>query len=351
MFNTLFLLILALFCAAALSWGFRRLPEQQWQIWATLPRYDRANNLWQGTNLTWYGILTASANLLALLVVFCLLASIGVSRSLILLLTGALLLGALPAARWVAWLVEGKRHTFTVGGSVFVGFLLLPWIVVACNRYALAPSAPPLPVLAVMAAISIGYAFGEGLGRLACISYGCCYGKALQDCGPRLRRVFSRRHFVFHGATKKIAYAAGLEGESVVPIQGVTALLYCGTGLLGATLFLAGQFAAAFLLTALVTQAWRVFSELWRADYRGSGRLSAYQVMGLLLLPYALLLTWLFPAAPLPAPAAMAEGMRALWHPAVLLSLQGSWLVMFLFLGRSQVTGAHLSFHVHHERI
>ncbi len=350
MANHFFLLILVTLSAAVLNWGFRHLPDRQWQIWATVPSYDGTTGSWQGTNLTWYGIITASANLLALLVVFCLLGSIGVTRAAMLLLAGALLICALPAARWVAWLVEGKKHTFTVGGAVFVGFVALPWIAAGYNLFAAPSAAEGLPVLAVMAAVAIGYAFGEGFGRLACISYGCCYGKALRDCGPLVRRLFDRCHFVFRGETKKIAYASGLDGESVVPIQAVTAVLYCATGLVAAGLYLYGQFAAAFLLAALVTQAWRVVSELWRADYRGGGLLSAYQIMGLLLLPYAVLLVWLFSTQDVFVPD-MAGGFGALWHPAVLLSLQAGWLAMFLFLGRSRVTGAQLFFYVHQDRI
>jgi hypothetical protein len=82
-----------------------------------------------------------------------------------------------------------------------------------------------------LAAIMIAYAFGEGLGRLACISFGCCYGVALQEAHPLLRRVFDRWHFVFFGDTKKISYASGLAGKQVVPIQAITLLLYIGIGL------------------------------------------------------------------------------------------------------------------------
>ncbi len=350
MINLLFLLILGLVCAAALYWGCRRLPGPQWQIWATLPRYDGATGHWLGTNLTWYGMITATANLLAILVAFCLLGSIGVTGSEMLLVAGTLLLVALPAARWVAWLVEGKRYTFTIGGAVFVGFVMLPWILVGYNHLGATAATEPLPVLAVMAAVATAYAFGEGFGRLACISYGCCYGKPLETCGPLTRSLFGRRHFVFRGATKKIAYAAGLEGESVVPVQGITAGFYCVTGLIAAGLFLKGHFTAAFLLAAWVTQGWRVVSELWRADYRGNGKLSAYQVMGLSLLPYALLLAGSFPSSG-GIYVDMARGLRGLWQPTVLLALQGIWLITFLFLGRSRVTGARLSFHVHTERI
>ena len=36
---------------------------------------------------------------------------------------------------------------------------------------------------------------------------------------------------------------------------------------------------------------------------------------------------------------------------ALILFLQGIWCVMFFYTGRSTVTGATLSFHIHHDRI
>jgi hypothetical protein len=349
MANHLFLLTLAAFSAMALTWGFRYLPGRKWQICATVPSYNHSSESWQGTNLTWYGLLTASANLAALVISFCLLGSLGISRVAMLALACVLMGCCLPAARLIARLVEGKRHTFTVGGAVFVGFLLAPWIIVGLNTWAPAIIDRPLPVVPTLAALTVAYAFGEGLGRLACISYGCCYGKPLRDCGSLVRRLFGRWHFVFCGETKKISYASGLEGEAVVPVQALTALLYCLTGLLATALFLAGWYGSAFLLAALVTQVWRVASEMLRADHRGGGRLSAYQVMSLLLLPYAAALVGFFPSAAISPD--LAAGLASLWHPAVLLLLQAGWLVGFLFFGRSEVTGAHLFFFVRHDRI
>ncbi|MEZ4600050.1 MAG: prolipoprotein diacylglyceryl transferase [Syntrophotaleaceae bacterium] len=349
MINVIFLLALALFCTILLAWGFRYLPDRQWQVWATVPSYNRHSETWQGTNLTWYGVLTATANLVAMGVVFCLLGSLGISPLAILALACLLLSGCVPAARWTARLVEGKNHTFTVGGAVFVGFLLAPWIALGMGRLLPGLGDHPLPVLPTLAALAIGYAFGEGIGRLACISYGCCYGKPLRGCGPRVRKIFRRCHFVFSGETKKIAYASGLEGEEVVPVQALTAVIYCLTGLVSAYLFLSGWYAAAFLLASLVTQLWRVFSETLRADFRGGRKLSAYQVMGLLLVPWSVWLAFHFSAVH--ALPDLAAGLSAFWHPAVLLVLQATWLVMFALFGRSEVTGAHLNFFIRHDRI
>ena len=141
-----------------------------------------------------------------------------------------------------------------------------------------------------------------------------------------------------------------MEGEKVLPVQALTAILYTGCGLVGIFLFLHALFAAAFLLPLLVTQGWRVLSETLRDDERGGGRFSAYQIMGLIAILYGGGALLLAPASPLPAPA-LAAGLSLLWRPAALLFLQGLWLVIFFYTGRSTVTGSRLSFHVHQDRI
>ena len=47
----------------------------------------------------------------------------------------------------------------------------------------------------------------------------------------------------------------------------------------------------------------------------------------------------------------LSAGLKSLWNPALILFLQGIWLTIFLYTGRSTVTGATLSFHVHQDRI
>lgn len=345
----LFVLFLALGCYLVLAWGFRTLPRENWQILAAMPRRRDPSGTWQGLNLTWYGFLTANAYLVATAILFLLLGTLRVPRPAI-LTVAALMLGiCVPASRLVAWLVEGKAHTFTVGGAVFVGTLAAPWLVGLANLLPWAPSGPVMPVMATLAAIVTAYAFGEGLGRLACLSFGCCYGKPVADCSPRVRALFARRPLVFSGGLKKIAYASNLEETPVVPVQVLTAILYVTTALLNTWLFLAGQFGAAFVLGTLVTQGWRVGSELLRADYRGEQSFSAYQWMGLAAIPYALAMAVWFGGGSAARPE-LAAGLTALWHPGMLLALQGLWLAIFLYTGRSSVTGATLSFHVHHER-
>ena len=347
------LTMLAAFAAGMLVylwWGFSHLPAERWQIIATVPAVKTPEGGWQGINFTWYGLLTANAYLVALLVLLVLLGAVGVPPLGSALLAVALLSCCVPASRLVARLVEKKAHTFTVGGAVFVGMLLTPPLVLLVNRTAGVAFGFQLPIMATYAAIAIAYAFGEGLGRLACISFGCCYGRPLAETEGWLRGLFSGRGLRFYGSTKKAAYAAGLEGVELLPIQAVTAVLYTACGLLAIGLFLGAHHLAAFLLAAGVTQGWRALSETWRADYRGTGRISAYQIMGLAGLAYAVTVALLVGAEPLAQPV-FSVGLQRLWTPAIVLFLQVVWLVLFLYTGRSTVTGALVRYHVHHDRV
>jgi hypothetical protein len=347
----LFILALAVGLAALFAWAFRTLPQEQWQIIAAVPTVKTAAGAWQGVNLTYYGFFVASSNVLAVLMLLVLLRALDVSLATICLMVVVVFACCWPAARLIARLVEKKAYTFTVGGAVFVGALVTPWIIYGLNFGLRAVRSETIPLLPSLAATAIAYAYGEGVGRLACISFGCCYGKRLEQLSPVLQRLFARCSFAFSGATKKAAYAGGLEDVRVVPIQALTACFYALTALLGTYLFLQGFFRLALLLTFTATQLWRFVSEWLRDDERGqSQQLSAYQAMALLLIVYNAALMWLWPEPPGSEPD-LARGLEALWHPAVLLFGQGLWLLLFRHTGRSSVTGAALTFFVRRERI
>lgn len=350
MFETLVLSLVCVLLMLYFNWGFRSLPAEKWQILATLPSEKNGAQGWRGTNLTWYGLLTANAYLAAVAVFLVLMASIGVSTAAALLLVVTLLVCCVPASRLVAAVVEKKAHTFTVGGAVFVGILVAPPLIAMVNHYLGPVWVVRIPAMATCAAMAIAYCFGEGLGRLACISFGCCYGKPLSSCSGWLRQLFEGRCFTFFGSTKKIAYAGGLEETQVIPVQALTSVLYSLCGLLGVGLFLAGRFSSAFLVTIVITQLWRSLSETLRADYRGEGRISAYQIMGMVAVAYSMATAAFFPWETVGAPD-LALGLATLWNPPQILFLQAIWLVIFLYTGLSTVTGATLSFFVRQERI
>lgn len=346
MVSILFIVSVSVLCAAMLVVGCKYLPDERWQVLAAVPTRSCGGGRWQGVNFTFYGLLTANAYLMALVMLVVLLRAVDVPLSALMTLALAILAVCVPASKWVAYVVEGKAHTFTVGGAVFVGIVVAPWLIAAINLVV----ERPIAMMPTLAALGIAYAMGEGLGRLACISFGCCYGKPVSACGPLAQRLFSRFHFVFTGANKKIAYASGLNGQAVVPIQAITAILYVTTAILGTVLFVVGAYVAVFLLTVIVTQGWRVYSEMLRADYRGDNSFSAYQWMGVVGIVYVVAVSLICSPATVPL-AQIGLGVRALWNPLVILVFQAVWLTLFWYTGKSSVTGALLSFHIHPEKV
>ncbi|MGV1098373.1 prolipoprotein diacylglyceryl transferase family protein [Thiovibrio sp. JS02] len=347
--NAVFVLSVASVSVPLLFLAFRHLPRENWQFLAAIPAGREEGGGWRGKNLTFYGVLLAGGSVLGVMVFFFLLASVGLPISVITGLAGCTMFVSLVAAKVVARLVEGKKNTFTVAGGATAGFYLLPLLIWGHGLFPFA-ARQSIPALAAMAALATAYIIGEGVGRLACLSFGCCYGKPLHQLSPFWRKVFARAHCTFQGETKKIAYASDLAGVKVLPVQAITSLLYVLAGLMGVFLFLEGRFAASFAFTAIFSMAWRVVSERFRADYRGDGRWSAYQKMGLVNIAYAFTLFFLLPAPVLPA-AMLGQGFAALWRPEVILFLQLLWLALFLYTGVSRVTGARLHLYVRNEQI
>lgn len=342
-------LALTVSVGAYLWWGFSRLSAEKWQFLASVPGTKLDDGSWQGTNFTFYGFFIAVSYTAAIVACLFLMSAAGMGQRASWLTVTGVFAFAMPASRLVARLVEKKAHTFTVGGAFFVGILIAPWVSWGASL-AFKTGNGSENVLAACAALSIAYAFGEGMGRLSCISFGCCYGKPVESLPPFWRNVFGKANFVFHGKTRKIAFAHGLDETRVVPVQAMTAVIYCLSGVAGVWLFLTGHYTAAFWETILITQVWRFASEFLRADYRGQGKISAYQYMAVLGLLYAFLLPLVFPSSSLPSSHPVSSGFRAIWNPSAILAFQAIWIMVFLRYGKSTVTGSTLRFFVHTER-
>jgi hypothetical protein len=345
MVELLFVVGLGIGLLSVVMWGWKRLPDERWQFLASVPVGKVGNGAWRGRNLTYYGALIATAVVLATALMYVLLAAASVPPGGTLAVMSLTLVICVPSSKLVARIVEGKKHTSTSGGASFVGIVLVPWIIQGIQAVCTSTHVGQVPVVVVLAAVATCYALGEGLGRLACISFGCCYGKPLSQVYPWLKQVFAHYHFVFTGATKKIAYASGLDGQQVVPVQALTTVLYISAGLIATLLFLWSRYVAAFLVAMLVTQLWRPLSECLRADYRGNGKISAYQVMGGIVVPYAVFLAWFFASDPMPV-AHLTVGLKALWDPLCVVLLESLWCAMFIYFGYSTVTESTLLFHV-----
>ncbi|MGD9726934.1 MAG: prolipoprotein diacylglyceryl transferase family protein [Nitrospiraceae bacterium] len=349
MSNDIALIILALFYAGLFLWAFRVLPSARWQFLASVPTQQTASGTWSGVNLTYYGLLTAGAVTMAVAMMMVMLASLHTPLLHITLLIVTLLIVTVPAARITARMVERKANGFTIGGAAFTGLLAAPWVIGVINAVTADPT-PGLPLVGSLAALTVAYAFGEGTGRLACMSFGCCYGKPVSAGPPGCRSLFNKHHFTFSGETKKAVYEGGFEAVPLIPIQAVTASVLIASALAGFALFLRNNFLMAFMITLFLTQGWRVLSEFLRADHRGGSRLTAYQIMALMGIFYGAILAS-FGSPDNTEPPDLVAGLSALWNPPVILSLQLLWLIIFLYTGRSTVTTAEISFSVLKDRI
>ena len=94
----------------------------------------------------------------------------------------------------------------------------------------------------------------------------------------------------------------------------------------------------------LGTWGWRAIAETLRADHRGGTKISLYQAMSIVAVAYLSLAAMVLPAlGPIPN---LGLGLYQFRFLPVVLSLQALWVCLFLYYGRSRVTGAVLSFHV-----
>ncbi|MDY6792766.1 MAG: prolipoprotein diacylglyceryl transferase [Thermodesulfobacteriota bacterium] len=343
--NELFIICFGTAIALGLVWCFKNLPKEKWQIIGSIPVKKVVGNKWQGINFTYYGFFNANAFALAITILFVLLGGMGIPEPAVLMIVTAYLGVCMPASSLIAKLVEKKSFTFTVAGASFVGIIMGPWLILLFDYISHMWIRVDLPVIPILASLSIAYTFGEGAGRLACISFGCCYGRPVCEIHPLFRNFFKKLSFRFYGKTKKIAYAGGLEGEQVIPVQAITSVIYLITGLISMYFFLRGQYPFAFMISICITQLWRFLSEFFRADYRGNGKITAYQIMSIVMVIYSAIILSFFPLQ-YPVRPEIVIGIKSLWTPELIIFIQAIWIISFLFLGKSHVTGSNLSFYV-----
>lgn len=337
--------IFALGLAVLFAWAFRHLPQERWQMLAAMPGRPQADGTWTGINLTYYGFFNALAVALGLATATYLLGAVRVPFKAVAVAVSALLVVVLPASKIVNRLVEGHAYGFTVGGACFVGLIAGPWLVRGALHLTLPPAQIMSATTCVLGAVAVAYALGEGIGRLACISFGCCYGQPLERSPALLRRLFARAAFVFEGRLKKASYERGYGHLPLIPVQGITAVVSSLAGLAGFALFLQSRPLAAFVEALIVTQSWRFFSEFFRADYRGPGRISAYQWMALVATAYTAWLALRWPAVSNPTPD-LSRGWALLGRSETILLIEAAAFVVFWRMGRSTVTASRIVFHL-----
>lgn len=353
--NAIFVCALAVLAGAYLAWGISRLSRADRQFLAALPFEKRPNGAWRCVNFTYYGALTAFACTAGAALAAVLVCALGVPAAVTLGIVGALLAVCIPAAKIAARIVEGNWNRFTVGGACFTGILLSPIVVWAAGT--LFPQAR-LEVVPVCAAFAAAYALGEGLGRLACLSYGCCYGRPISSLAAFPRKIFEPFAVKFDGECKKAVYAGGVCAHApLVPVQAMSAIVNTALAVAATALLLAEMPRAALITGVAGTQLWRFFSEFLRADDRGNGAISPYQKMSLIGCVWGIAAAFLF----FDAPAETAEsaagtpdiiaGISIFRSAATLLGFQILFVVAALATGLSTMTASSARFFVRRNRI
>ncbi|MFZ5757361.1 MAG: prolipoprotein diacylglyceryl transferase family protein [Pseudomonadota bacterium] len=342
-----FVLLLALAFAVLYALLLPRLTGAGWQFLASVPLRRRENGEWQALNLTWYGIFLALGGTLAVALFLLATGSTGMPVTVAALSVTVILGACLPAARLITRIVEKNRHGFTVGGASFVGILLAPPLVLALQACGIEGHAGELHALPVLAAMAVAYVLGEGIGRLACVSFGCCRGCRIDALPPRLARTLAPLAVSWDGDTRHALWEPRALLD-VVPIQAMTCVLYTVLALAGLYFFLEGQFRLAFAGTLIPALLWRVLSEYLRADWRGGRKFSVYQTMALTGSVWSAGWALALPAAP--EVPQLAAGIATLWQAPVLVLLEAVFVVMFVYTGASTMTCGEIRFRARRRR-
>ncbi|MFL2858598.1 MAG: prolipoprotein diacylglyceryl transferase family protein [Planctomycetota bacterium] len=339
----MFLTILGLVTLVPLILGIRKLAGDRWQVLASIPLHSNPDGTWEAGNFTWYGFISASAYALSVSVLWILLLALEFQFSEAVILITAVMAVVIPSSRKIAQWIEGRKNTFSIGAAAFVGMILCPLLLFIVSQLEL--YGRPLPILEATAAFTIAYSFGEGLGRLACISFGCCYGKPVDELTGITQRIFRPLKITYNSMeTRKVQYDSGYSQRPLVAIPAITAVLCTVTGLISTALFLSGNFVFALLLSLGVTQIWRFGSEFLRSDYRGDNSISAYQWMALLGLFGAIV--FVSSVSTTGVVPDLDNALTMVWQPGPILVTQGLWLFIFFFMGWSDVTSSTVSLHL-----
>ncbi len=343
---------LFVFLSAIIIWSFYNLPKEKYQFIAAVPSF-KTHEKWVGVNYTFYGLISASAAALGVTIFYLLMILPGYSSIMIIAVLLPIFMSAIASAKILASLVEKKKNVLSVGAALFTAFLISPIVTFAVNKYMSPFYGKSIDFIFFLTSASVSFLFGEGMGRLACVSFGCCYGKQVKTLKGVLYKIFSVFFIRFTGDTKKISYASNLQGKKIVPIQIITAFIYIFSGSLCMYLLLDGRVMASFLISSLCIFVWRLLSEFLRCDYRGGGKISVYQIFSVISIFLVILISFTCNIFSYNDSQnyEIYSAILKLWDPAYILMIQGLWIFCFIYTGKSQVTGSKIRFHINENEI
>lgn len=343
--SVFFIILWCLLLITIFSVLFRILPGEKWQFMAALPIRKKASGRFESKNITWYGFFTATSIVYAVILMFLFATSCDINAEQISVFCATILAIAIPSAKLIAAIVEKRKGTITIGGAAFAALLFAPPAAYAINMFNERTGASGI----LLSSMAIAYIAGEGFGRLACLSFGCCYGKKITECGYTAQKIFANLYFTFNGALKKSSYDGKSNGKKLIPIQGITAIFLSSAAVTSSILFFSNHMKASFLTAICCGFGWRFLSEFLRSDHRGSSQITHYQWMSILAVIYCIAVSFLigFDSSNYPD---LSKSLPVLSDVKFILVMQFLWLFAFLYTGVSTVTKSEIQFYLDKKR-
>jgi hypothetical protein len=342
------IVLLAFLGISIFRWAFKTLTREGWQIALAVPlrTSSQMNRFWPAINFTFYGVISGLAYGIAVALFIFLVGAYKQPVASAALFAALLLAVGIPASKLVARWVEGiPGHT--IGGALFAVLVSAIPALSITKWLTEALALPAFDAGVVIAAACIAYVLGEAIGRLACLSFGCCYGRPLSQCTSLQKALYSRFTDTYRGRFKKIAYAGGLNDQPVIAVQSIACAVLFVLFLLALWMFWKGHIAASIVTALGGSQLWRVYSEQLRADFRGRDGFTHYQAMAIVGALLSTAFAWFYGQA---APSALASafaGWRAVTQSEVIVASQLLAVLIVLFMGRSSVTSSRLEMLLH----
>ncbi|MCA1927018.1 MAG: prolipoprotein diacylglyceryl transferase [Calditerrivibrio sp.] len=338
MYEFLFLIFLGLILFLLSYFGIKKFPSERFQFLLAIPYKQISDGRWLSLNLTYYGLFNAIAYTLGSLVTTILLLSINIKIIQIFLIMLFTFIICIPSSKYVAYFIEKTKSGFTVGGAVFIGVLISPIAIIVSLYLTGFKDQSTSYIIPILTSLSIGYILGEGIGRIGCLSFGCCYGKSVDSLSDSfLKKIFGKWNTVYTGRLKKASYASNLCEQKTVPVQAMSIILYNTTGLISIILFIKGYYIFSLILVTFVSQLYRFFSEFLRADYRGEGKISAYQKMSIINVILITFYTIIFKSSLYPL-AKISTGLLGVFNPVAMTIFAVLFLFTLIYTGISSVT-------------
>ncbi len=318
-------------------WGLKNFHKDNYQFLVVIPYKKLKDNVYRGLNITFYGIITAFSYTVSVFIFISLIKLIEFPEEGAYFLVIVILVVGFPSSKILAYLIENRKNTLTVGGAIFVSaiisvptvFLVIVYLNLDINQY----------FLPILTSLSISATLGEGIGRLACLSFGCCYGKPMKQINflPSLLKV------KFNSSTKKAVYDSNYVNVELLNIQGLVVIVYTFIALSSILLFISQKYYIAFILTFIIPPLIRFFSEFLRDDHRGSTKISIYQVFSIILSLYGLFFLLLFYKR---FNTVIELNINLTYSLIDLVVLASIFFITFWHTGISKVTDSEIKFQV-----